>query len=151
MKDYYIISGRKRYQVKKEVYSSINQLTNRIHYLCDIADQCHTSEKARSRCEGDCSACWYYVSQEAQIDDPVTLNRIELASPTLVEDEVYCAGILDVMQEADPDGRRIGRLYLLHCQDVDIAQILGITKSAYYRRKAKIKAHLRKYLAQDNI
>lgn len=153
MKNHYILSGGERYQVSKDIYNGINQTTNRIYYRRSRAEQCRATKGQRSRCEGDCSSCPGYIKNETDIDDTWLVSRRALtaSAPDSMEELAYCADILDAMQEADPDGRRIGRLYLLRCKDVDIAQILGISKSAYYRRKRKIKAHLRKYLAQDNI
>lgn len=147
MKQHYIYSDGKPYIVDKEVYLAINQLTNRIYYVRRNAGQCRAASRQRSRCEGDCCSCRSYVNQDETID-----NDWQVGShmPPSVEDEASCAGILDAMQQIDPDGRLIGRLYLLRCRDTDIARILGISPSTYSRRKSRIQRYLRKYLAHDN-
>ena len=150
MKAYYIYSGGQKYQVSKELYSEINHTTNQIHYRRCNAKQCRANQRQRARCEGDCYCCRYYVNQPADIDDTwlVSHRASNVNSLSDAENQISCDELLDAMQAAVPDGRRIGQLYLLRFKDAEIARILGISKSAFARRKAKIKAHLRKYLAQ---
>lgn len=147
MKGFYIYSGGKPYPVSKEVYDGINQMTNRIYYVRRSAGQCRATRRQRSRCEGDCCSCRNYVNQEENADNDWMVSS---HMPPSIEDEASCAGILDAMQEIDPDGRLIGRLYLLHYGDADIAKILGISRNAYYRRKSRIQRYLHKYLSCDN-
>lgn len=140
MKDYqYIFSGGNRYYVSQEIDSVINQMNNRTYYLRHNADQCHATSKQRARCESDCSCCPGYVNQEESFDNTWMIPGIR--EPSL-EDIAACTEILDAMQEIDPDGRRIGRLYLGGCRDADIARILGISTQAFYRRKRKLRAYL---------
>lgn len=142
-KHYYIISGGTKHYVDREIYSAINQMNNRIHYLQRQAKHCIARKKSSSLCDGDCPACAYYMNREESIGNTWMIPGSR--EPSL-EDIAACTEILDAMQEIDPDGRRIGQLYLGGCRDADIARILGISTSAFYRRKKKIKARLRKII-----
>lgn len=144
--DFYIFSGGKNYYVNREIYSAINQMNNRTYYLRHEADQCHATGKQRTRCESDCNSCPGYVNQEETLDNTWLIPGSR--EPSL-EDIAACTEILDAMQEIDPDGRRIGQLYLSGCRDADIARILRISTSAFYRRKRKIKHQLHKRLTKD--
>lgn len=143
MKKHYIISGGKKYDVNREIYTAINQMNNRTYYLRHDADQCHATSKQRTRCESDCNRCPGYANQEETLDHTWMIPGSR--EPSL-EDIAACAEILDAMQAVDPDGRRIGQLYLGGCRDADIARILQISADAFYRRKRKLKARLRRLI-----
>ena len=108
------------------------------------------------RCEGDCGLCNYQRS-----GDQVSLNQ--WADDYGIEQEAYSADPSDVVErivireellreadEIDPDGRKITMLLLNGVDDRKAAESLGISKSAYSRRKIKLRGALRKYWETDS-
>lgn len=146
MKKYYIFSGSDKHFVNQEIYAAINKIINRMSYIRRKADQCHATSKQRAKCQCDCSQCPAYSNQEQPLDYFWMIPGSH--EPTL-DEIVACSEILDAMQRIDPDGRRIGLLYLGGCRDADIARILGVSTGAFSRRKKKIQAHLVELLAAE--
>jgi hypothetical protein len=101
------------------------------------------------KCSGDCGMCKYRTE-----GDEVSLERLkdnfgyEIADtesdPALITERRYfLEEVLSAMEQIDPDGREIAELMIAGENDCSIAAVLGITKGAFSRRRARIGRRLK--------
>ena len=70
-------------------------------------------------------------------------------STTDMESYMHVVDILAAMQQVDPDGERIGRMYIAGYTDAEIARALGIPRSTFHDRKNRIRKHIKYVYGSD--
>lgn len=103
-----------------------------------------------NRCTKDCSKCPHqrtgsvlsldrFTEEGFEVAD--TFDLAELAADKLLLEELYA-----VLEELDPDNRRIMELFSIGKSEREIADEIGLSQKAINKRKTKLFAQLRERL-----
>lgn len=106
-------------------------------------------------CKGDCGLCEYrragdQVSMEQTQECGLQIAAYRADPSEIVESRAAYEALLQELDAADPNGRRIAQLLLDGVDDRTAAEMLGLSKSAYSRKKIKLRSTLRKQLESDS-
>lgn len=135
--------------VTEEVYQEWYRPIWRTHDFARRHGQCSCTEW--QLCEGDCALCRYKrAGDQASLDQwqeeyGLILEASGAEPSQIVESQNACEALLHELDEIDPNGRRIAQLLLDGVDDRTAAKTLGLSKSAYSRKKIKLRKTLKKY------
>lgn len=135
--------------VTEEVYQEWYRPIWRTHDFARRHGQCGCNDW--QLCEGDCALCSYKrAGDQASLDQwadehGLTLEAYGADPLETVESRDACEALLQKLDEIDPIGRRTAQLLLDGVDDRTAAKILGLSKSAYSRKKIKLRRTLKKY------
>lgn len=148
-KKYQIYLNGKLIPVTEEVYKAWYRPIWRTHDFARRHSQCACADWRL--CEGDCGLCRYRrAGDQASLDqwqEEYGLERkADEADPSeIVERRAARDALLRELDTIDPDGRKLVQLLQDGIDDRKAAEILGLSKSAYSRKKIKLRSALRKY------
>lgn len=152
-KQRYIYMEGQAIPVTEEVYLAYYQPIWRTHENARRHGQCAVNDWRK--CQGDCGLCRHRtVGDSGSIDHLYELYALEAedtdSDPAdIVGSSLLCETLLEVLDKIDPDGSRIAQLLMDGNTDRGIAAILGISKSWFNERKARIRKRLREYLENN--
>lgn len=139
--------------VTEELYRSIIPGIERTRKQMQRSDRCICPKSKLWACDGDCvicpySACGNTTSLDTPLDDTDGLTL----GDTLISDEpspentavnkALLEALYDELSKLDPDGRRICELVATNCTEREGAAILGVSKTTYRYRWAKLREKL---------
>lgn len=102
-------------------------------------------------CEGDCGLCDYrqagdQTSLDQWADEYGPVREAYNSDPSVVVERIVIhEELLRELDKIDPDGRKIFGLLQDGVDDRKAAEMIGISKSAYSRRKIKLREALKKF------
>ena len=139
--------------VTEEVYRSVVPEIERTRKQMQRTGRCVCPKSKLWTCDGDCAVCPYSacgntVSFDAPLDDAEgltlgdTLISDEPSPEEIAMDKALLEALYEELDRLDPDGRRMCELVAANCTEREGAAILGISKTAYRYRWAKLREKL---------
>lgn len=156
-KEYFIPLNGKLISVIKDVYQEYYRPIWRTHYHASKHGQCGCSDWRR--CEGDCGLCHYrtagdLLSLDAKYESEEgsklsLLDTIEDSAANIediVADKYLLQELFRVLDDLDPDSRRICELIKQGKTEREIAAEFNVRQSTLNYRKKKLMSELRERL-----
>ncbi len=140
-------------EVSEEVYGAYYQPIWNTRYHAQKNGECRCTKAQLWKCDGVCPGCPFYVAgKKVSIDTPIGGEDDELtlgdtladgapsAESSLMYKELLNA-LYKELDRLDPEGKRICEL-MMHHSEREAADIMGMSRSTFKRRWAKIQAEL---------
>lgn len=156
-KQYFIRLDKQYIPVTEEVYKAHYRPVWKTHYHASKNGQCGCSDWRR--CEGDCGLCRYrtagnILSLDAEYEGEegsklTLLDTLEDpgANPEeIIADKLMLQELFKVLDELDPDSRRICELIRQGKTEREIADEFGVRQSTLNYRKKKLMEKLHERL-----
>lgn len=137
-------------EVSEEVYRAYYRPIWNTRYHAQKNGECRCTKAQIWKCDGVCPGCPFYaagkkVSLDTTIggeDDDLTLgDTLADDAPTadsILMDEELLKALYDELDRLDPEGKRICAL-MMHHSEREAAEIMGMARSTFKRRWAKIR------------
>ena len=156
-KQYFIPVNGDLIPVTEEVYKEYYRPIWRTHYHASKHGQCGCTDW--KRCEGDCGLCRYRAAgntlsldAEYEGEEGSKLNLLDTIEDSavniedIIADKLLLNELFKVLDELDPDSRRICELIRQGKTEREIADEFGVRQSTLNYRKKKLMDMLRKQL-----
>lgn len=141
--------------VSDDVYKAFYRPVWRTQKHAQKRAECVCSRKKLWQCEGDCHLCSHHLSDSARsLDAPITnadgeeytlvdtLVDESAITEEMIADKVLLEQLFKRLSELFPEARRIGELRMKGIPDRDIADIIGMPRSTFRSKLAKLKTLL---------
>lgn len=149
---YLEINGNKT-PVSEEVYRAYKQPIWAEHKRKEREKRCTISDGkgGTKRCDGDCSKCNKQQTGSVLSLERFTEDGFEVPAPTgdladVVAYKILLDELFKVLEEFDPDSRKLCELISAGFSEREIADIFGVRQSTLNYRKNKLFEELRKRL-----
>ena len=151
----YLKATKEWVEVPEEYYREHTSYYNTFRKKAQYHGQCACPKNKFWLCDGDCCNCEFHragdmlsldFENENEDGDSVSpLDSIPDTAPLV--DEIVCdkatlAQLFDRLAELMPEAEEIGRLRMADLSDEAIADIIGIKRTTFRSRLAKVKAVL---------
>jgi len=156
-KQYFIPLNRKLIPVTEEVYKEYYRPIWRTHYHASKNGQCGCSDWRK--CTGDCGLCCYRsagntlsLDTEYEGEEGSKLNLLDTIEDLaanieeIVADKLLLEELFRVLDDLDPESRRICELMRQGKTEREIASEFGVRQSTLNYRKNKLVDKLRELL-----
>jgi len=147
-KKYYIEIDGQRIPVIEEIYRAYKRPAWAEHKRKERDKRCR--DENGNRCNKDCSKCDKQRTGSVLSLDKFTEEGFEVAEPLdlaeLVADKLLLEELYKVLEELDPDNRRIMELFSIGKSEREIATDIGLSQKAVNKRKSKLFAQLYEHL-----
>lgn len=140
-------------EVTEEFYRAVQPEIDRVRKQKQRNSTCFCPKKMLWTCNIDCAICPYNAGDNTiSFDTPLkgaegltlgdTLISDNPSPDDVAMDKALLAALYEELDRLDPDGRRICELVAANCTEREAASILGISKTAYRYRWAKLREKL---------
>lgn len=140
-------------EVSEEFYRAVQPEIDRVRKQKQRNSTCFCPKKMLWTCNIDCTICPYNAGDNTiSFDAPLkgtegltlrdTLISDEASPEAIAMDKALLAALYEELDRLDPDGRRICELVAANCTEREGAAILGISKTTYRYRWAKLREKL---------
>lgn len=140
-------------EVTEDFYRAVQPEIERVRKRKQRNSTCFCPKKMLWTCNIDCTICPYNAGENTiSFDAPLkgaegltlgdTLISDEPSPETIAMDKALLEALYDELARLDSDGRRMCELVAANCTERQAASILGISKTAYRYRWAKLREKL---------
>lgn len=153
----YLKSTKEWVEVPEEYYREHTRYYDTFRKKAQYHGQCICPKNKFWLCDGDCYNCVFHrtgdmlpLDFENENEDGDTVSRLDLIPDTApMVDEIVCGKaaltqLFDRLAELMPEAKEIGRLRMADLSDEAIADIIGIKRTTFRSRLAKVKSVLAK-------
>ncbi|HAS04572.1 MAG TPA: sigma-70 family RNA polymerase sigma factor [Dehalococcoidia bacterium] len=144
----YIAIDGQQIPVTEEVYRAYKRPLWAEHKRKEREKRCY--DKNGNRCTADCSKCDKQRTGSILSLDKFTEEGFEVADhldlAELVASKLLLEELYKVLEELDPDNRRIMELFSKGKSEREIATDIGLSQKAVNKRKSKLFAQLYEHL-----
>ena len=154
-KKYYVIVEEEFVEVSEDVYRAYYQPIWRVRYYARKNDECRCPKHSLWKCDGICPGCQFYTSRKTiSLDDPLeggsveglTLGAVpankEVPLSSMIERFELIEALHKELARLSPEDRLICELIAASYSERQASQVMGMSRSAFKRRWAKIKVQL---------
>ena len=140
-------------EVTEEFYRAVQPEIERVRKQKQRNSTCFCPKKKLWTCYIDCTICQYNAGDNTiSFDAPLKGTEGLTLRDTLVSDEpspddaamdkALLEALYDELDRLDPDGKRMCELVAANCTEREAAAILGVSKTTYRYRWAKLREKL---------
>lgn len=151
----YIYLNDRYIPVTREVYLEWYRLIWRIHDYMTNHNACSCPQWWI--CQGDCGVCRFRIQGDIESFDEKKIAPTNTCSAygrdpaDVVIEKMELEEILNELKRIDPDGARMAILLEQGLTNREVAEVIGIPRSTFSRRKLKLRSGLKKYLQKRNL